>query len=441
MKKLYSTIMMLAIMGAALSFTACSSSSSDDDNDTNDISKIEQNTDSKKPVIANGISRIINLKTAGTLSSFISDDEAPNIGELKLSGHMDASDFSFIKWNCMKIEVVDMADVVIDKYKGANGTNEGYDATYNANEIPLGAFFYWNTSKKYDYPGMPKDEGMASLKKIVLPPSITRICRNAFARAYNLIDINIPEGVKKIDFVAFAICQSLKEITLPSTLDEVGKQAFADMTSLEKMTVLATVPPTAVNNSFQGIVNKATLYVPKGSKSLYEKAIGWKEFGKIAEIESGNGYNEDSNPPSSSSFTITYDGNKNEVENTSWINPLFGHGGQNKGNYFCLDNYPLNNGQIHIIFPYDKYKSNVQPSYFAVGYNDFGETATDIEFITTSMSAWYGEYVSGSAKVTKNDGKNITINFSKYTFEVERSGKSHKFVLDGTLTFQAYLYN
>ena len=152
MKKLYSTIMMLAIMGAALSFTACSSSSSDDDNDTNDTSKIEQNTDSKKPVIANGISRIINLKTAGTLSSFISDDEAPNIGELKLSGHMDASDFSFIKWNCMKIEVVDMADVVIDKYKGANGTNEGYDATYNANEIPLGAFFYWNTSKKYDYP-------------------------------------------------------------------------------------------------------------------------------------------------------------------------------------------------------------------------------------------------------------------------------------------------
>ena len=145
--------------------------------------------------------------------------------------------------------------------------------------------------------------------------------------------------------------------------------------------------------------------------------------------------------PSYSTFTITYDGEMNEVENTSWINPIFGNGGQKKGNYFCLDNYPLNRGQIHIIFPYDEYQGNVPPSYFTVGYNDFGEYATDIEYITTDTSGWHGEYVSGSATVTKNDGKNITIQFSRYAFEVSRSGKSHTFVLDGTLTFEAYLYN
>ena len=57
------------------------------------------------------------------------------------------------------------------------------------------------------------------------------------------------------------------------------------------------------------------------------------------------------------------------------------------------------------------------------------------------MSGWHGENTSGSAKVTKNDGKNITIQFNKYAFEVNRSGKSHSFVLDGTLTFQAYMYD
>ena len=228
----------------------------------------------------------IYLERAGMLSSKISKSHASELLKLKISGHMDARDFDFIKWDCMKVEEVDLSDVVIDGYSGVEGTEEGNNKTYQANEIPSGAFFYWINSHKYNYDSMPIDEGMASLKKIVLPPSITRICRNAFARAYNLVEINIPEGVKKIDYVAFAICQSLKEITLPSTLDEVGKQAFADMTSLEKMTVLATVPPTALDNSFQGIVNKATLYVPKGSKSLYEKAIGWQEFGKIVETES-----------------------------------------------------------------------------------------------------------------------------------------------------------
>lgn len=143
----------------------------------------------------------------------------------------------------------------------------------------------------------------------------------------------------------------------------------------------------------------------------------------------------------SSSFSITFDGEKNYVENVEWINPLFGNGGFKKGNYFCLENYPLGTGQIHIIFPYSQYNGNVQPSYFSVGYSDFGADATDIEYITASMSGWHGDYTSGSARVTKNDGKYITIQFSSYSFEVKRSDRTHSFVLDGALTFMAYLYN
>ena len=229
----------------------------------------------------------IRLDKAGTLSSKISLSQASNLLKLKLSGHMDASDFDFIKWKCMKIEVVDLADIVIDKYVGADGTNEGYSATYEANEIPLGAFFYWTTSRKYNYDGMPKDEGMASLKKIVLPQGIKAIRRNAFARAYNLTEINIPERVEAIDYVAFAICTSLEELKLPSTLKTVGQLAFADMNKMKRLYVSATTPPTASSNSFQGITD-ATLYVPSGTESLYRNATGWKNFSKIESINGGN---------------------------------------------------------------------------------------------------------------------------------------------------------
>ena len=144
---------------------------------------------------------------------------------------------------------------------------------------------------------------------------------------------------------------------------------------------------------------------------------------------------------SASSFSITYDGENNYVEDVEWLNPHYGNGGYNKGNYFCLESYPLGNGQIHIIFPYSQYGMNVPPSYFQVGYNDFGEDATDIEYITTSMSGWHGENVSGSAKVVKNSGSSITLQFSNYKFEVSRSGNTHEFILNGTLEFKCYMYD
>ena len=144
---------------------------------------------------------------------------------------------------------------------------------------------------------------------------------------------------------------------------------------------------------------------------------------------------------SSSSFSITYDGTKNDVENVKWLNPLFGNGGYSDGNYFCLNNYPLDGGQIHIVFPYSQYGQNLPPSYFIVGYSDFGDDATDIEYISAEMSGWYGEYVSGSAKVVKNGGNSITIQFSNYKFEVSRKGNTHEFILNGTLAFETYMYD
>lgn len=278
-----------------------------------DITSIEFDEDENK----DDESLSIHLDKAGTLSSRVSKSQASNLLKLKVSGHMDARDFDFIKWKCMKIEVVDLADIVIDKYVGADGTNEGYDATYEANEIPLGAFFYWNTSRKYNYEGMPKDEGMASLKKIVLPQGIKAIRRNAFARAYNLTEINIPEGVESIDYVAFAICTSLEEITLPSTLKTVGQLAFADMNSLRKVYVNATTPPSASSNAFQGLSSEAVLYVPKGTENSYRNASGWNTFTNIVGIDDDNG-NGNTNPLSGDYIQVTLNGKTYSDNKLDW---------------------------------------------------------------------------------------------------------------------------
>jgi hypothetical protein len=446
MKKLYSTILVLAMMVAALCLVSCGGDDGDETGGGGSGNSGEKQVS-------------VYLQQAGTLSSIISKTQASNLLRLKISGHMDARDFDFIKWDCMKVEEVDLSEVIIDSYSGLEGTEEGNNKTYAANEIPSGAFFYWRDVHKYIYDGMPIEKGKESLKKVVLPQGITAIRRNAFAGAINLTKINIPDGVESIDFVAFAICTSLEEIKLPASLNSIGKQAFAGMTNIKRFYVDAQTPPSALNDSFDGIPSDAVLYVPSGTEYQYRSAAGWNRFTNIvgqgdtpgdntsyeagwqiitddfdksipftkirvlnkkASIGSycciafstvpnenvntdryyvsfgvlaigdnmihdlvhgipissctyvGNNWYEyefsrpvyfayyQENCPrgqvkayitdvgggggSTSSFSITYDGEKNEVENVEWLNPHYGNGGYDKGNYFCLESYPLGNG-------------------------------------------------------------------------------------------------
>lgn len=178
------------------------------------------------------------LSKAGMLSVILPESNAREITEMKLSGYMDARDFDYIKWYCTRIQTIDLSDIVIETYTGEDGTNEGFYDTYFANEIPTGAFYYWGKSKKHNYSGIPKNEGMSSITKI----------------------------------------------TLPSSIKSIGRKAFADMPRLESITIMAIDPPKVYESSFSKLPKEAVLYVPKGTKARYSSAEGWLEFKKIVEI-------------------------------------------------------------------------------------------------------------------------------------------------------------
>ena len=242
-----------------------------------------------------------------------------DITNVTLYGTIDARDFSTLKWNFRNLQDVDLSGVKIAAYSGKYGTNEGYDdggiySVYNANEIPIGAFFYWMGNDIREFPSELNDEGMPSLRSIKLPKGITAIRRNAFARAYNMKEINIPEGVESVDMVAFRYCMSIEKLYLPSTLSVVGWLAFTEMSSLKEVHIAAKSAPTEENlGSIQSFGNRldasqvggevgqiyrgwviqmeghqtsnektdAVLYVPAGCKANYKD---WeKYFVKIVE--------------------------------------------------------------------------------------------------------------------------------------------------------------
>lgn len=147
-----------------------------------------------------------------------------------------------------------------------------------------------------------------------------------------------------------------------------------------------------------------------------------------------------------STFTIVYDDGGEQIFThdsdiaIQSLGAVFGNlerGDSPRGSYFGM--MIGAKGDFFIIFPRQKYGEDLAPSYFSVGYNDFGADATDIERVSASGSGWYGEHISGSAKITKNDGKYITIDFNNYKYSVTsgiNTSRTAYVTLKGSLSFK-----
>lgn len=147
----------------------------------------------------------------------------------------------------------------------------------------------------------------------------------------------------------------------------------------------------------------------------------------------------------SSTFTIIYDDGGEQVFTHDSdiailsLGAVFGNlkrGDSPRGSYFGMG--IGTKGDFFIIFPRQKYGEDLAPSYFSVGYSDFGADATDMERVIGG-SGWYGEHISGSAKVTKNDGKYITIDFNNYKYSVTsgiNTSRTAYVTLNGSLAFK-----
>ena len=128
--------------------------------------------------------------------------------------------------------------------------------------------------------------------------------------------VTIPDGIQYIESWAFG--NTLKFVTIPASVTEFGYRAFACYP--QQVTNLATTPQSIGDHTvfYYGIT--ATLRVPKGCKSLYEQAPGWRQFPTIIEmgdeptsIEDNNQYTITNNPDA------VYDLQGRRLANGSWL--------------------------------------------------------------------------------------------------------------------------
>ncbi|MEI6751559.1 MAG: leucine-rich repeat domain-containing protein [Paludibacter sp.] len=114
-----------------------------------------------------------------------------------------------------------------------------------------------------------------------IPSSISSIKNKAFFNS-NITGIKLSESLQSIGDYAFDSCFYLTRIVLPSSITSIGNSVF-------KMSAIKSIVSNASNPFSLGsdnVTNNCILYVPIGSKNLYQSATNWKGFSIIVELSS-----------------------------------------------------------------------------------------------------------------------------------------------------------
>lgn len=214
------------------------------------------------PLCAAAEQTVVNVGTAGTLNTLISDEQKYTITDLKVTGELNGSDILFIREMAGK-----------DLYGSTDGKLENLDMA-EAKIVSGGDAYYWNGFSYYTADNEVGDYMFyesPTLKSVKLPAAATKIGKQVFASCSLLEAVEMPTALTSIGEGAFAYC-SLTTVTLPATVTEIGNAAFTPMNL--SLYLQGTVPP----GLGMGILGyDAKVYVPRGSLADYRKT-GWDVY-------------------------------------------------------------------------------------------------------------------------------------------------------------------
>ena len=202
-----------------------------------------------------------------------------------------------------------------DKYCSINGVLYSKDKT-NLIKVPQGY--------KTSFVSIPNSvtsigdyafENCTGLTSVSIPNSVTSIGSGAFRYCGGLTSISIPNSVTSIGSEAFKFCRNLTSVTIGNSVTSIGQEAFFgsgltsvtignSVTSIEPFAFthcynlqyiycLPTTPPKYEHKDSAGDYlrfsdenyKNATLFVPVGTLSAYEKVDPWRNFWNIEEYD------------------------------------------------------------------------------------------------------------------------------------------------------------
>ena len=119
-----------------------------------------------------------------------------------------------------------------------------------------------------------------------IPDGVTSIENYAFINCTGLTNVVVSDGVDVIGESAFSGCSNIETLYISNSIYSIGDNAFAGCNKIYDIKVGAQRPIGGNVNIFASAVyDRATLYIPYGTKSLYDKREPWNRFFYIKEMD------------------------------------------------------------------------------------------------------------------------------------------------------------
>ncbi len=146
----------------------------------------------------------------------------------------------------------------------------------------------------------------------MIPSSVTSIVSCAFRGCYGLTGaFVIPSSVTSIGTYSFYGCRGLASISIPLSVTSIGGAAFNGCSGLGSIYAYPVSPinlETSKDVFYNVYKSTCTLYIPAGSKSIYQAANQWKDFTKIVELGPANIANSGPDQTINEGSLVTLDG-------------------------------------------------------------------------------------------------------------------------------------
>lgn len=203
-----------------------------------------------------GSSQDLHVETAGSLEQLISKEDAQIIEELKLTGHLNAFDYEFLKTmpNLKTVDLSDLDDETIPASAFSGSKVTTVLLPLNLKTISSRAFFQSAITSVY-IPETVESIGdyafaeTASLTgNVTIPGSVATIGSYAFYLS-TFTSLTLNEGIETIGERAFYHCEEATgDLVIPNSVTEMGTYAFAFSTFTGSLTIgngLSIIPESA----------------------------------------------------------------------------------------------------------------------------------------------------------------------------------------------------
>lgn len=239
---------------------------------------------------------VVNVKSAGTLSSLIKKADRTRITNLKVTGKVNSQDLEWLRrmacchdsqnnketGNLQHLDLLDAkiiggGDVVV--YVPRHNAPSKLKAELKADTFCSYLFTESKTLKSIILPKTLKSIESSvfsccdSLTSVVLPEGLTHMEGGVFAGCTSLTSVTLPSTLKKIDGTStFMNCTSLTSVSLPEDMVYFYGYTFEGCTSLKSITLPKKLD-CIMTNAFAGCVSLTSLYIPASVSEIGRDAF------------------------------------------------------------------------------------------------------------------------------------------------------------------------